>query len=291
MSTLKDELLLAKQHSYALGHFNFSDSTQFNAIAGVALELNVPILLGVSEGEKKFIGIENALSLVRAARKARGTKLFLNLDHGHSIEACKEAIDLGFDSVMFDGSHLPYEENLAKTKEVVEYARKVGEKQERYILVEGELGYIGSSSKLLDEVPEDAGLEKTTPEQAQDFVAKTGVDILAPSVGNIHGMLKGASNPELDTALIAQIRKAVPDTFLVLHGGSGIKDDEFKLAIKNGINIVHINTEIRKAYRFTLEETLQNKPEEVAPYKFLSDAKEAVKKQVQKRVELFTLAK
>ncbi len=286
MKTLKDYLLDAKENRFALPHFNFSDSTQFNAIIEVSKELNSPIILGVSEGEKKFIKIQNAVALKNAAQSL-GFKVFLNLDHGHSVEDCKEAIDEGFDSVMFDGSKLSFQENVLKTKEVVDYAREYEKRTGKKVLVEGELGYIGSSSKMLDDIPEGAGLQKTSKEQAQEFVSQTGVDILAPSVGNIHGMLKHAKNPELDIERISEIASSIPNTFLVLHGGSGISDDNFKEAIKSGINIVHINTEIRKAYKEGIQQYLKEHPEEVAPYRYLAAGKDKMKEVLLYRAKLF----
>ena len=286
MKTLKDYLLDAKENRFALPHFNFSDSTQFNAIAEVAKELNSPIIVGVSEGEKKFIKIQNAVALKEAAQSL-GIKIFLNLDHGHSVEDCKEAIDEGFDSVMFDGSKLSFQENVLKTKEVVDYAREYEKRTGKKVLVEGELGYIGSSSKMLDNIPEGAGLQKTSKEQAQEFVSQTGVDILAPSVGNIHGMLKHAKNPELDIERISEIASSIPNTFLVLHGGSGISDDDFKEAIMHGINIVHINTEIRKAYKEGIQQYLKEHPEEVAPYRYLAAGKDKMKEVLLYRAKLF----
>ncbi len=285
---LNQVLQKAKESGVATGHFNVSDSTQFNGIVNAALGLRVPVIIGVSEGEESFLRIENVAALVRAARKARGAQVFLNADHHHSVEACKAAIDAGFDSVIFDGVKLPLEENIQKTKEVVEYARKVGEQEDRYIVVEAELGYIGSSSKLLDAVPDDVLLENLpSPEEAQDFVEKTGVDALAPAVGNLHGMLKGMSNPKLQIELIERIREAIPDTHLVLHGGSGISDDDFKAAIRAGMNCVHINTEIRKAYKEAIESSLAKDPDQIAPYKYLKDAKEAVRRHVEERLRLF----
>lgn len=263
----------------ALGHFNISDSTQFNAIIRAAREVGVPVWVGVSEGEEDFIGLENVVALVRAAR-ARGQEVYLNADHHHSVESCKRAIDAGFDAVIFDGVRLSMEENIAATREVVAYAH------ERGVLVEGELGYIGTSSKLLDEVPEGAGLEKTTPEQAKAFVDATGVDLLAPSVGNLHGMLK-SGNPKLDIERIAAIHAAVPETTLVLHGGSGISDDDFRAAIEAGIGLVHINTEIRKAYREGIEAAFTADAAEVAPYKYLNKGRDAVTVVVKSRLQLF----
>ncbi len=287
---LNETLKQAKEKGVAVGHFNVSDSTQFNAIVDASLLLKVPVIIGVSEGEEEFLRLENVAALVSAARKARGAQVFLNADHHHSIDACKAAIDVGFDSVIFDGAKLPLEENIKKTKEVVDYARKVGKREGRYIVVEAELGYIGSSSKLLDAVPDDVLLESLpSPKEAKDFVEKTGVDALAPAVGNLHGMLKGMSNPKLQIELIEQIRAAIPDTHLVLHGGSGISDDDFKAAIQAGMNCVHINTEIRKAYKEAIESSLAKDPDQIAPYKYLKDAREAVRQRVEERLRLFNL--
>ena len=293
MKNLREVLKEAKDGKVAIGHFNISDSTQFNAIVSAAGELSVPVLIGVSEGEKNFIGIKSVAALVHAARK-QDKEVYLNLDHGHSVEDCKEAIDAGFDSVMFDGSKLSFEENIEKTREVVAYAQEQVALQQAQgdqnanVLVEGELGYIGSSSKMLDAVPSEVERAMTTAEQAKEFVEKTGVDILAPSVGNIHGMLKSSGNPELDIARIEEIGKVLPENvFLVLHGGSGISDDNFKEAIKAGINIVHINTKIRRAYRQGIERALESDSEQVAPYKYLNKGRDAVSEVVKNKIQLF----
>lgn len=282
MRNLREVLQDAKRDNIAIGHFNISDSTQFNAIVDSASELRVPVIIGVSEGEKNFIGIHNAVALVRAEQE-KGNEVYLNLDHGHTVEDCKEAIDAGFDSVMFDGSKLSLEENIKKTSEVVEYVID----QNASILVEGELGYIGSSSRMLESVPQDAGEMMTTSEQARDFIEKTGVDMLAPSVGNLHGMLKGRDNPELDIDRINKIANMLPETTLVLHGGSGLSDNDFTNAIASGISIVHINTEIRRAYRQGIEEALDNDKEQIAPYKYLNSGGDAVARVVKRRLQLF----
>jgi fructose-bisphosphate aldolase class II len=292
MRSLREVLEAARDSGIAIGHFNISDSTQLNGIVASAQSLNVPVIIGVSEGEKKFIGIHNAVALVQSLQK-EGKEVYLNLDHGHSVEDCKEAIDAGFDSVMFDGSKLSWDENIERTKEVVDYAREqealrqAQGDQNASILVEGELGYIGSSSKMLDAVPSDVESAMTTPEQAKEFVDTTGVDILAPSVGNLHGMLKGMPNPAIDIGRVGEIAAAVPETFLVLHGGSGIQDDNFVSAIAAGMNIVHINTEIRKAYREGIESALQADPEQVAPYKYLDKGRDRMAEVVVGRMSLF----
>lgn len=279
--TLQEALHEAGEKKYALGHFNVSDSTQLNVLAAVSIELQMPLLVGVSEGERTFFGATAVAAMVQALRKD-GARLFLNADHTHDVEGTKACIDAGFDSVMFDGSKLPLEENIEKTRDVVAYAQHSG----REVLVEGELGYIGSSSKLLDEVPDGAGLEMTTAEDAARFVRETGVHLLAPSVGNIHGMLKGVANPRLDHERIASVSEAaaVP---LVLHGGSGISDEDFVGAIERGVRIVHINTEIRVAYREGIDAALKANPEEIAPYKYLGEGAARMKATVARRSNLF----
>lgn len=284
MKTLRECMQDALTNKYAIGHFNISDSNQLNGIAAAAREVNVPVAIGVSEGEREFVGGRKALAMVRAASEEFGIPLFLNADHAHSVEGCKTAIDIGFDSVIFDGTKLSLEENISHTKEVVAYALASG----RDVIVESELGYIGTSSKLLDDVPEDVVLDSLpTPEDAQNFVAETGADALAPAVGNLHGMLKGRSNPSLQIPLIESIRAALPDTHLVLHGGSGLADNDFTAAIEAGMNMVHINTQIRVAYRKGIEDALAANPEEVAPYRYLNQGRDAVKEVVQARLQLF----
>ncbi|MBI4068297.1 class II fructose-bisphosphate aldolase [Candidatus Kaiserbacteria bacterium] len=282
MESLREVLQHAASNGRAVGHFNVSDSTQFNAIYAAAKELDAPVIIGVSEGERDFIGVHQIAALVRAVREKEDYPIFLNADHHHSIDGCKAAIDAGFDAVIIDGAKLSEEENTAQTKQVVAYARACG----RDVIVEAELGYIGTSSTLLDAVPEGAGLDMTTPELAERFVKATGIDLLAPSVGNIHGMLKHVPEPRLDIPRIEAIAQicGVP---LVLHGGSGNSEEDFIAAIKVGMRIVHINTEIRVAYRSGIEQALGDDPEEVAPYKYLGHGRDAVKDIVYKKIKLF----
>lgn len=274
----------AAERKVAVGHFNISDSNAIWAVFNAARALSLPVIIGVSEGERDFIGVRQIATLVKSLREQFAYPIFLNADHTYSYERVVEAIDAGFDAVIFDGAQLPFEENVATARRVVEYARACG----RDVLVEGELGYIGTSSKVLDEVPAGAALgdDLTKPEQAAEFVAATGVDLLAPAVGNIHGMLRGRPDPKLDIARIAAIRAAagVP---LVLHGGSGNSESDFRGAIESGVAAVHINTELRVAYRDGLKLSLQDNPDEVAPYKFLKPALAAMTKLVEQKLKLF----
>lgn len=293
MKTLKEYIAEAGAAKKAIGHFNISTVEALWGIFEAARELGEPVIIGVSEGERRFLGIRQTVALVKSIREEYDYPIFLNADHSYSFESVKEAVDAGFDAVIFDGAKLSFEENVRTTKQCVEYARNVNPE----IIVEGELGYIGSSSKLLDEIPRDMG-DLTTPEQAAEYVEKTGIDLFAPSVGNVHGMLirrrtnaeqnaEPAQNPRLDIDRIRQIRTAAGMP-LVLHGGSGISDDDFRQAIQAGVAVVHINTEIRKAWRDAVRKSLQDNPDEVAPYKILQGAKEAVGKVVRERMRLFS---
>ncbi len=276
----------ADARGVAIGHFNISNLEALWGIFNAARNVNLPVIIGVSEGEEDFVGTEQAVALVKSLRETYDYPIFLNADHHYSFERVKKAIDAGFDAVIIDAVTLPLDENIALTKKCVEYAREVSKTSGRDILVEAEIGFIGKSSKILDEIPEGVSESTmTTAEDAKAFVDATGVDMLAPSIGNIHGMVKGG-NPRLHPERVKAIREAtgVP---LVLHGGSGTANEDFINCIKEGIDIVHINTEIRVAYRDALQLSLQNDPGEVAPYKFLKPATVAVQQVVEARLKLF----
>jgi fructose-bisphosphate aldolase class II len=285
MKTLREVLKHADRNRVAVGHFNFSDLVAFNAIATAALELNLPVMVGVSEGERDFTGVRQAAALVKAVREETGQPIFLNADHTHSIAKAEQAARAGFDEIIFDGSALPFEENIAQTIRAVEAIKSINPA----ILVEGEIGWIGASSAILDKVPEGVGV-LTTPEEARQFVEATKVDVLAPAVGNMHGMLQsmvhGDAQKRLNLERIAEIKSSA-NIFMTLHGGSGTNDEDFKRAIKAGMTVVHVNTELRIAWRRGIEAGLAAKLNEIAPYKILKPAVEAVKKVVRSRMELF----
>lgn len=285
MKSLRDYINDAEQRHVAIAHFNISNLEGLHGIFQAARALNLPVIIGLSEGERGFVGVPESVALVRTLRETYQYPIFLNADHSYSFEGVKEAIDAGYDAVIFDGAKLSLEENIAITRRCVEYARTCG----RDVLVEAELGNIGQSSKLLDEVPEGVATDErfmTSIEEAASFVRQTGVDLLAPAVGNMHGMVKGGHNPKINTERIAQIRKAV-GVPLVLHGGSGISDEDFVASVQAGIAIVHINTEIRLAFKEALQKTLAANPDEVAPYKLLTPSVEAIAAVVTNRLKLF----
>ncbi len=285
MKTLRECVKEAEQKKIAIGHFNISNTESLWGIFQASRALGVPVIVGVAEGERDFLGVRQSVALVKSLREEFDYPIYINADHTHSFDRVKEAIDAGFDSVIYDGADLSFEENVKITKQCVDYARSVNLE----VLIEGELGFIGVSSKILDEIPEGVGLDDkslTDPEKAKEFVEKTGVDMLAPAVGNFHGMLRGGVDPKLNIERIKAIYDAVKIP-LVLHGGSGNSEDDFKQAIANGVSIVHINTEIRVAYKKGLMLGLSENPDEVAPYKFLKPAVMAVRDVVDKKLRLF----
>jgi fructose-bisphosphate aldolase, class II len=280
MRTLRECIKEAEAKGVAIGHFNISNLEGFHAVYNAAKRLNVPVIIGLSEGEEDFMGRTEALAIVKEVRDRDNFPIFLNADHHYSFERVKASIDAGFDSVIIDCANLSFEENVKLTKKCVDYARSVNPE----IIVEAELGYIGAGSNIKDTVPEGAGV-KTNPLEAKEFVMLTGVDLLAPSVGSIHGLIK-SGKPHIDGELVALLRKetGVP---LVLHGGSGLRDEDFTTAIKSGVSIIHISTEIRIAFEEGLKKSLADNPNETTPYKILQPALNAIEKVAEARLRLF----
>ncbi|MEI7810104.1 MAG: class II fructose-bisphosphate aldolase [bacterium] len=286
MKTLREYIKDADERGVAIGHFNISNLEALHGIYDAAKKLNLPIIIGVSEGEEEFVGREEVAALVKAIRERDNYPIFLNADHHYTFESVKAALDAGYDAAIIDAVKLPLDENIILTKKCVDYARELSKKENRDILIEAEIGFIGTSSKLLDAIPDGISENTmTTPEDAKHFVDATGVDLLAPSVGNIHGMVKGG-NPRLHPERVKAIRQmtGVP---LVLHGGSGSMNEDFTACIKEGIDIVHINTEIRVAYKDAVKKFLIENPDEVAPYKILRPAVNAIEGVVEARLKLF----
>jgi len=284
--TLLEALNDANARRQALGHFNISEITALNAIASVAREAQLSVIIGLSEGERKFFGMHQAVAVVRSIQDEFGVELFLNADHTHSLESAEEAAHAGFDMIVFDASERPYEENVSLTKKSVEAAKSINPR----ILVEGEIGFIGSGSQL-HEVAQLATATLTTPEEARQFAEATRVDLLSPAVGTMHGMLPGMLRGEirkhLDIERIAEVSRST-GLYLTLHGGSGTADDDFVRAIDAGIRIIHVNTELRVAWRRGLETTLAADPKEVAPYALLAGAHSQVAEVVRDRLRLFS---
>jgi fructose-bisphosphate aldolase class II len=284
---MKEILKKAQQEKYALGSFNFSTAEALKAIVMAARELGAPAIVSTSEGEADFIGMAEAAALVSAWRHGTKLPIILNLDHGKSLESVKKALVAGYNAVHFDGSALPYEQNLVQTKAVVDWVRDWEKKYGAEIIVEGELGYLRGSSQLHGEALEIKPEDLTDPEQAADFITKTGIDSLAMAIGNAHGVF-AVGEEKLNLERLADIRMAVgKDVFLVLHGGSGISADDIKKAITLGIVKINVNTELRLAYKSGLEDELAAKPNEAAPYKLLAESFEEMKKVVIEKIGLF----
>jgi len=285
MNSLRDYLQQAQQNHRAIGHFNISDLVAVKAVFEAGQDLKVPVIVGLSEGERQFVGTRQIAAFVRSLREEFGLPIFLNADHTHSLAKGLEAAKAGFDSIVFDLSALPFEENIRQTKQAVEALKAINPN----MLVEGEIGDIGTGSEIHETMP-DLSEGLSTPEQAKQFVESTGVDILAPAVGNMHGMLKsmvdGDTKKHLHIDRIAAIKEAT-GIFLTLHGGSGTDDQDFRRAIDAGINIVHVSTELRVAWRHGLDQSLAQHPDEVVPYKLLSPVVDTVKQVATSRLMLF----
>lgn len=282
MQSLRDVVQAYKNAHQAVGHFNISDSNQLLAIARAAQETGLPAIVGLSEGEREHFPLAHARALITLYH-AEGARLYLNADHTYSLEKAKAAIDAGVDSVVVDGAQLPIDENIRLVGAVAHYARS----QKRDVVVEGELGYIGTSSRQLEALPEGVTAENlTTISDAREFVAGAGVDCFAPAVGNVHGMLKNAQEPRLHPDRVKEIAEAT-GLPLVLHGASGNTEDDIKACIAAGVAVVHINTELRVLYRDSLYDTIRSNPAEAAPYKFVAPSVKKMKEYVASKLKVF----
>jgi len=285
MMTLSEALNDARRRHVAIGHFNVADLVALKAVTEAARGLKLPVLIGASEGERGFLGVREIAAVVASLRETLDHPIFLNADHTHSLEGAIAAAEAGFDMIGFDASTNPLETNVKLTKQAVEAVKSIN----RSIVVEGELGNIGSGSEIHDKVPESSRF-LTKAEEAKQFVEATGIDVLAPAVGNMHGLLKsmisGDVKKRLDISRIRDVAGAagIP---LTLHGGSGTDDGDFQKAILAGMTIVHINTEIRLAWRRGLEASLAENPDEVVPYKIYNKPLDEMRKVVSSRLRLF----
>lgn len=278
---LSHYLLNARHEHWATGHFNVSESDHFRSICEAASEIGSPVLVGTSEGEARHLGRAQAVALRDAFIKELGIPVFLNSDHHKSVAAAKEAVDAGYDSIHIDLSGLEFADNIAGTREIVEYAKIKGG-----LSIEGELGYLRGESKIQKEKIEVRPEDYTDPMQAREFVERTGINRLAIAVGNIHGI--SLDEPALDIERIRAIRSEIPeDVALVLHAGSGIPDEQIRAAITAGIANIHINTDIRSAFAAGLKESLAQHPEEVAMYKIDKEAGSKMKDMVKLKLQLF----
>lgn len=271
----------AKKEGYAIGAFNAANIETLKAITQAANKLRAPIIIEASDGEVSFIGKREIVALTKVYREEYNLPIILNLDHAGTLESCTEAIEAGFDYIHFDGSKLPYEENVEIVKKIVELAHS------KNVPVEGEIDHIQGSSA--DHRKEDVSKEQkeelyTNPERAKEFVKTTGVDTFASFIGNAHGLY--LNEKKIDTDLLSKIREALPDNFLSLHGGSGIPDEDIKKAVSLGIVKVNVNSELRVAYHDMLVKVLAE-TDEIAIYKIMPKVIDAVADVVEKKIKLF----
>lgn len=285
-NTIRARHLMQRSRSqgFAVGAFNIDNQETLIAIAKAAQKLNAPVLVEVSEGEVKALGIENVRDMVDNYRAEYGIEMYINLDHSPSVESCKRAIDAGYEFIHIDISQANHdastEEIIEKTKEVVEYAKFTG------ALVESEPHYFGGSSNVHTEAIDYDEIKKTfsTPESSQAFVEATGIDTYAAAIGNLHG--KYPVPKELDLELLQRVRDAIPCN-ISLHGGSGTPLYYFEEAAQIGVGKININSDMRYAFRKTLEKVLAENPDEYAVVKLMPEVYGAVQVVVEEKINAF----
>ncbi|HEX9595073.1 MAG TPA: class II fructose-bisphosphate aldolase [Candidatus Saccharimonadales bacterium] len=274
----------SRQQKFAVGAFNIDNQETLIAVCQAAQAKHAPALVEVSQGEVDAMGLENIRDMVDNYQVEYGVEIFINLDHSPTVEDAKRGIDAGFEFIHIDISQANHEatdeEIIAATKGVVEYARFTG------ALVESEPHYFGGSSNLHEEKFDYDEIKKTfsTPEGAKNFVEATGIDTFAAAVGNLHG--KYPVPKELDLELLQVIRDAI-DCNISLHGGSGTPSHYFEEAAKIGISKVNINSDMRVAFRQTLEKVLKENPDEYAVVKLMPEVYGAVKAVVEEKIDMF----
>lgn len=277
LANLNDVLKPARRDGYAVGLFNAVNLEMARGIIAAAEEAGSPVIMGTAEVLLPYGPLEDlSYFLIPMAKRAK-VPVVIHYDHGLTYEKCIEALELGFTSVMYDCSTDSYEDNIKKVKEMADIAHSYG------ATIEGELGHVGNNPSDEGEMQQDPGLYYTQPEQAKDFVVRTGVDALAIAVGTAHGAYK--LPPKLDFERIETIAGIIPDTSLVLHGGSGLSDNDFKAAIEKGIAKVNIFTDINVAAVKAVVENCKNTGKgmtEMIPYEV-----EAVKAETLKKMKLF----
>lgn len=274
----------SREEHFAVGAFNIDNQETMVAIIQAAKKTNSPVLIEVSDGEVKAIGLQNLRCMVDNYKAEYGVEVYLNLDHSPKVEYAKAAIDAGYEFIHIDISQAnkeaTLEEIIAQTKEVVEYAKFTG------ALVESEPHYFGGSSNVHTENFDYEEIKKTfsTPEGARSFVEATGIDTFAAAVGNLHGSYPIPK--QLDLELLQQVRDAIPCQ-ISLHGGSGTPGHFFEEAAKIGVSKVNINSDMRIAFRDTLEKVLKEHPEEYAVMKLMPEVIEAISRVVEEKISLF----
>ncbi len=289
----------AVKNYYAIGQFNVNNLEFVQAALEAADEMRSPIIIAASTGAQKYAGIDYLVSIVKTGAEKISVPVALHLDHGATFEDSRNSIEAGFTSVMIDGSHHPFDENIRVTKEVVDYAKPMG------IAVEAELGRLGGIEDDVNVDEKDARL--TDPAEAVEFVERTGCDALAVAIGTSHGAYKFKGDNVLAYDRVEAIKKKLPDMAIVLHGSSsvypelvercnkyggeikgakGVEDDSVKKAISLGVNKVNIDTDLRLAWTGVMRQMLADKPDNIDPRKVLGPAREAVKEVIKRKMEV-----
>lgn len=287
----------AYEGGYAIGAFNVNNMEIIQGITEAAKEVNAPLILQVSAGARKYANHTYLMKLVEAAVIETGLPICLHLDHGSSFELCKSCIDGGFTSVMIDGSHLPFDENIKLTKQVVEYAHAHG------VVVEGELGRLAGIEDAVNVSDEDAAFTK--PDEVEEFVSRTGVDSLAIAIGTSHGAYKFKGEPKLRFDILEEVARRLPGFPIVLHGASsvipelvdkinkyggnmpgakGVPEEMLRKAAKSAVCKINIDSDLRLAMTAAVREYLAQHPEDFDPRKYLGPAREAIKELVKNKI-------
>lgn len=277
LESFETMLKKAKEGKYAVPQFNINNLEWTKYILEECKELNVPVILGVSEGAGKYMGGYNVVSaMVKEMVKSleMTTPVCIHLDHGTSFESCKKAIDAGFTSVMIDASRHELDENIRITKEVVEYAHSKG------VSVEAEVGHIGGTEDNITSSATNATLE-----DCQILYNNTGIDSLAPALGSVHGFYKGEPNLDFDTMKVINENLPIP---LVLHGGTGIPAEKIAKAISCGISKININTDLQAVWSSALRKRLEEDKEVYDPRKVIGSGEAAMKQRIKELVTLFS---
>lgn len=280
----RNAMVRARKEHFALGAFNLDNQETLKAVVQAAANKKAPVLVEVSQGEVDALGVDNVRDMVDNYREEFGVEMYINLDHSPSVEAAKEAIEAGYEFIHIDISQANKDATLDEiihgTREVVEYARLTG------ALVESEPHYFGGSSNVHKDAFDYEEVKKTfsTPESAKAFVDATGIDTFAAAIGNLHGSYPVPKI--LDLELLKQIREAI-DCNISLHGGSGTPGHYFVDAVKIGVSKININSDMRIAYRKTLEQVLADNPTEYAVVKLMDTVIDAVQAVVESKIETF----
>jgi fructose-bisphosphate aldolase, class II len=280
---IKSILSKAQKNKCAIGAFNTSNLEVTLGIVRGAVEKKSPIIIQVSESTIKYAGIKTIAGLVQLIANTEGKTIpiALHLDHGKSFRSVAECIKAGFSSIHIDASDLPYDENISLTKQAVDYAHRFG------VWAQAELGaMLGKEGMTLADIPKDRSSFMTDPSQVKDFVKQTKVDTLAISVGTLHGYFEGEE--KIDFPRLEKIYQEIPKMPLVLHGASGLINNDLSGSIKLGVRIVNIDTDLRIAFTETLKQTLKNtKRGFYDPRKILTPSIEAIKEVVKKEIDIF----